>query len=80
MSISMLNVIYCECGYLYILDFRQNSNGETPLHRAVFNSHVRFILAETLINHNANVNVQSVTGICFVVINQCKLKFFFFSF
>jgi ankyrin repeat protein len=43
--------------------FRQNKNGETPLHKAVFNGRVRFLLAEMLIRHHANLNMVSTKGV-----------------
>lgn len=43
--------------------YRQNKNGETPLHKAVFNGRVRFLLAEMLIRHGADLNIVSAQGI-----------------
>jgi ankyrin repeat protein len=40
----------------------QNSLGESPLHKAMFNKHVRFILGEKLLRHGANINLQTNTG------------------
>lgn len=41
---------------------KQNKNGETPLHKAVFNGRVRFLLAEMLIHHHADLNIVSAQG------------------
>jgi ankyrin repeat protein len=48
---------------------RQNKNGETPLHKAVFNGRVRFLLAEMLIHHKADLNIVSAQG---NKMNSCK--------
>jgi len=39
-----------------------NKNGETPLHKAIFNNSVRMLMVELLINAGADVNVPTITG------------------
>lgn len=39
-----------------------NSNGETPLFKAIFNRPIRTLLFEALLEHNADVNVTSNLG------------------
>lgn len=39
-----------------------NSNGETPLFKAIFNQHLRFILIQALIDNNANVDIVNRRG------------------
>jgi ankyrin repeat protein len=34
----------------------QNKNGETPLHKAIFNNSVRILMVNMLIKHHADVN------------------------
>lgn len=39
-----------------------NSNGETPLFKAIFNQHIRLLLLQALIDHNANVDIVNERG------------------
>lgn len=39
-----------------------NSNGETPLFKAIFNQHLRILLIQALIDHNANVDIVNERG------------------
>jgi len=39
---------------------KQNNFGETPLHKAMFNPAVRNLMVELLINHGADVNIQTI--------------------
>lgn len=39
-----------------------NTNGETPLFKAIFNPSIRMLLMEALLEHNADVNVVSSTN------------------
>lgn len=41
---------------------RQNVNGETPLHKAVFNKNVRFLLFDLLLKHGADPNLVNKSG------------------
>eukprot|EP01114_Cavostelium_apophysatum_P024228 TRINITY_DN9423_c0_g1_i11.p1 TRINITY_DN9423_c0_g1~~TRINITY_DN9423_c0_g1_i11.p1 ORF type:complete len:805 (-),score=252.92 TRINITY_DN9423_c0_g1_i11:26-2440(-) len=41
---------------------KKNKNGETPLHKAIFNPMVRVIIVKLLIKHGANTNIQTDTG------------------
>lgn len=41
---------------------KRNSNGETPLHKAVFNPAVRILMVNLLIKHGADVNIQNERG------------------
>lgn len=40
----------------------QNKNGETPLHKAIFNTSVRLLIADLLVNNGASVNILNQTG------------------
>eukprot|EP01119_Soliformovum_irregulare_P012083 TRINITY_DN3114_c0_g1_i1.p1 TRINITY_DN3114_c0_g1~~TRINITY_DN3114_c0_g1_i1.p1 ORF type:complete len:992 (+),score=287.31 TRINITY_DN3114_c0_g1_i1:99-3074(+) len=40
----------------------KNKNGETPLHKAIFNAKVRLIMVKLLLNHNANPNLHTREG------------------
>lgn len=40
----------------------KNSNGETPLHKAVFNSTVRLLIVDQLLKSGANINIQTRRG------------------
>uniref|UniRef100_A0A6B2L1G0 Uncharacterized protein n=1 Tax=Arcella intermedia TaxID=1963864 RepID=A0A6B2L1G0_9EUKA len=39
-----------------------NSNGETPIFKAIFNNSIRYILLEALIKNNADVNITTKTA------------------
>eukprot|EP01119_Soliformovum_irregulare_P023991 TRINITY_DN8503_c0_g1_i2.p1 TRINITY_DN8503_c0_g1~~TRINITY_DN8503_c0_g1_i2.p1 ORF type:complete len:696 (-),score=115.98 TRINITY_DN8503_c0_g1_i2:42-2129(-) len=41
----------------------QNSHGETPLHKAIFNSSVRVILIELLLQEGADINLRTNRGV-----------------
>jgi ankyrin repeat protein len=40
----------------------QNSLGETPLHKAVFNNFIRLLLVELLLQNRADVNLRNAKG------------------
>ncbi|EGG13487.1 hypothetical protein DFA_11248 [Cavenderia fasciculata] len=40
----------------------QNNNGETPLHKAIFNNSVRLLMVYVLLKNNANVNLVNKKG------------------
>jgi ankyrin repeat protein len=40
----------------------QNKNGETPLHKAIFNRKVRLLLVEMLLSKNASPNAKNIDG------------------
>jgi ankyrin repeat protein len=40
----------------------QNNNGETPLHKAIFNQKVRLFLVEMLLSKNASPNAPNNDG------------------
>ncbi|KYQ92009.1 ankyrin repeat-containing protein [Tieghemostelium lacteum] len=40
----------------------QNNNGETPLHKAIFNHSVRLLMVYVLLKNNANVNIITIAG------------------
>ncbi|KAF2076187.1 hypothetical protein CYY_002487 [Polysphondylium violaceum] len=40
----------------------QNHNGETPLHKAIFNHSVRLLMVYVLLKNNADVNIVNVAG------------------
>lgn len=40
----------------------QNNNGETPLHKAIFNSSVRLLMVDLLLKNGANVNLLNSMG------------------
>eukprot|EP01111_Echinosteliopsis_oligospora_P005792 TRINITY_DN1946_c0_g1_i1.p1 TRINITY_DN1946_c0_g1~~TRINITY_DN1946_c0_g1_i1.p1 ORF type:complete len:635 (+),score=133.12 TRINITY_DN1946_c0_g1_i1:356-2260(+) len=40
----------------------QNNNGETPLHKAIFNNSVRLLMVNLLLKHGANVNLLNNLG------------------
>jgi len=40
----------------------QNNNGETPLHKAIFNNYVRLLMVDLLLKNGANVNLNNSMG------------------
>lgn len=40
----------------------QNNNGETPLHKAIFNNSVRLLMVDMLLKNGANVNLTNSLG------------------
>eukprot|EP01133_Synstelium_polycarpum_P005691 gene5691-6575_t len=40
----------------------QNNNGETPLHKAIFNNSVRLLMVYVLLKNNANINLVNSAG------------------
>ena len=40
----------------------KNKNGETPLHKAMFNNSVRLLMVELLLSNNADVNIVNSHG------------------
>jgi ankyrin repeat protein len=41
---------------------KQNNNGETPLHKAIFNPAVRILMVKLLVRHRADVNIPNLKG------------------
>jgi ankyrin repeat protein len=40
----------------------KNLNGETPLHKAIFNNNIRIPMVEALIRHGADPNIHTTRG------------------